>query len=132
MIDPSLRHEIKGLDELFSIIIEDGNLHDYKLESLTWNNNKRELTLVYTNEMWVDPSIGKTPHEIIFHIIPEWNSFKVDISPHDPFTYGIEIDRSDSQISKYRFEAEGSGPIVNCEDIWVEIKEGDSHNICKE
>ena len=119
MIDASLRHEIKGSEELFKCIPENYNFHDAGLVSLNWNMEKEELTVVYSCY-----TTSEHLYFVTFHIIPEMNDFEVYMSPHNPYTYGIDITRSDSPLSKYRFEADGSGPIVNCKDLWVEITEG--------
>lgn len=125
MIDPELRHEIKGLDELFKYIPEDYSFHDSELESVNWDMMKNKLTVVYSCHQWLDGHV----YYVTFHIIPEMNDFAVYISPHISYTFGINITRSNSSISKYLFEADSAGPIVNCEDLWVEIEETDPEKI---
>lgn len=128
MIDAALKNEIRGLDKLFENIPEDYTFHDAELEDVIWNMAKNELQLTYSCHFYLDGYV----YYVTFHITPEMNDFDVNISPHNPFTYGITIERSDSQLSKYRFEADGSGPTLNCEDIWVEIAEADPKEYFKE
>lgn len=125
MIDSSLRHKIKGLDELFKYLPENYNFHDDALVSLNWDQEKEELTAVYSS-FWTSKQEGDHTYLVAFHMKPEMNDFEIYVSPHNPYTYGIEISHSDSQLSKYRFEADGSGPIVNCMDMWIEIREEES------
>lgn len=126
MIDPSLRHEIKGLDELFKYIPEDYSFHDSELESVNWDLMKGELTVVYSCAHWLSTPVGEHVYYVTFHIKPEMNDFEVYISPHNPYTDGIQITRLENmEFAKYHFRAECSGPIVNCEDLWVEIREVD-------
>ncbi len=127
MIDKTLRGKIKGLDELFKIVGEDYNFHDAELEHMEWDIDKRELTVTYG--IWdID---GSNLHFVTWHLIPEMNDFDISISPHNPYTGGIDITNSESQMSKYKFEADCDGPIMDCEDIWVEIKEGDPKTFLK-
>ena len=125
MIDPTLRYKIKGLDELFKYIPEDYSFHDSELEAINWDMMKGELTVVYSCYLWLNTPVGERVYYVTFHIKPEMNDFEVYISPHNSYTYGIEISRIESDMAKYRFEAEGSGPILNCEDMWIEVREGD-------
>lgn len=122
MIDSSLRHKIKGLNELFKYLPEDYNFHDDALVSLNWDQEKEVLTAVYSS-YWTSKQEGDHTYLVTFHMKPEMNDFEIYISPHNPYTYGINISRSNSMLSKYRFEADGSGPSVNCRDLWVEIRE---------
>lgn len=123
MIDRSLRHKIRGLDELFKLLSEDYNFHDAGLESVNWDASKEELTVVYLCCYTSAASECEHIYHVSFHLKPEMNDFEIFMSPHNPYTYGIDITRSDSFLSKYRFEADGAGPILNCQDIWIEIKE---------
>ena len=125
MIDSSLRHKIKGLDELFMCLPENYNFHDDGLVSLNWNMEKEELTVVYSCYHRLDDTASEHLYFVTFHIIPEMNDFEIYMSPHNPYTYGIDITHSDSPLSAYRFEADGSGPIVNCKDLWIEVAEGE-------
>ena len=128
MIDTMLKNEIRGLDKLFEHIPEGYTFHDAELEDVVWNMAKNELVVTYSCHFYLDGHV----YFVTFHIIPEMNDFELHVSPHNPFTYGIDITRSNSSLSKYSFEADGSGPIVNCEDLWIEIKEGDPKEYFKE
>lgn len=132
MIDSALRNEIKGLDELFKYLPEDYSFHDSELESVNWNMMKGELTVVYSCYHWLGTPVGKHVYYVTFHIKPEMNDFEVYISPHNSYTFGIEITKIESNMAKYRFDADGSGPILNCEDLWIEVKEGDPKEFFKE
>lgn len=121
MIDSSLRHEIKGLDELFKYIPEDYSFHDSELESVNWDMMQNKLTVVYSCHYGLNGHV----YYVKFHIIPEMTDFTVYISPHISYTGGIEINKSDNEWSKYTFVAQGAGPEVNCKDLWVEIVETD-------
>jgi len=123
MIDHSLRHKIRGLNELFKFLPEDYNFHDAGLESVNWDANKEELTVVYLCCHSVTADKEKHIYHVSFHLKPEMNDFEIYMSPHNPYTYGIDITHSYSFLSKYRFEADGAGPILNCQDIWIEIRE---------
>lgn len=122
MIDSSLRHKIKGLNELFKYLPEKYNFHDAGLVSLNWDAEKEELTVTYSCYYGITKD-NQHLYLVTFHIIPEMNDFEIYMSPHNPYTYGIDVTLSDSTLSKYRFEADGSGPTVNCRDLWVEISE---------
>lgn len=119
MIDATLKSEILGLDKLFELLPEDYTFHDAELENLVWNNAKNELAITYSCLLYRDDR----KYLVTFHITPEKNDFVINISPHNPYTYGIDISRSDSSLSKFRFEADGAGPIVNCKNLWIDIKE---------
>lgn len=45
MIVSTLRHKIKGLDELFKHLPKDYSFHDAGLVSLNWDVEKEELTV---------------------------------------------------------------------------------------
>lgn len=124
MIVSTLRHKIKGLDELFKYLPKDYSFHDAGLVSLNWDMEKEELTVTYSCYHGIDKD-NQHLYLVTFHLFPEMNDFEIYMSPHNPYTYGIDITYSDSMLSKYRFEADGSGPIVNCKNIWVEIRESE-------
>ncbi len=121
MVDQSLINKIKGLKDLFKIVPEDYNFHDDELERVQWNMMKCELVITYSMHNYPPTRVWY----VIWHIKPAMVDFEVNISPHNSYIYGIDITPSKMDFAKYRFFADGAGPIVECEDIWVEIEETD-------
>lgn len=117
MIDPNFIDEISGLRELFSLVPEEYSFHDAELESAEWSHENCELVVRYLCYYGVERQIHVT-----FYLKPEMNDFTIELSPHNPYTYGLEISRSESQLSKYHFFADGSGPEVDCTDIRIETE----------
>lgn len=117
MIDPTFVDEISGLGELFLLVPEEYSFHDAELESAEWSLLDCELVVRYFCCYGLDRQIYVT-----FYLKPEMNDFTIELSPHNPYTYEIEISRSESQLSKYHFFADGSGPEVDCTDIRIETE----------
>lgn len=121
MVDFSLVDKIKGLKELFKIVPDDYNFHDDELERVQWDMMKCELIVTYSMHDYAPTRVWY----VTWHIKPAMDDFQVNIAPHNSYTYGIDITPSELDIAKYRFFADGAGPIVECEDIWVEVEETD-------
>lgn len=88
MIDPTFVDEISGLRELFSLVPEEYSFHDAELESAEWSLLDCELVVRYFCCYGLDRQIYVT-----FYLKPEMNDFTIELSPHNPYTYGIEISR---------------------------------------
>ncbi|MGN0232461.1 MAG: hypothetical protein ACI4A8_09680 [Muribaculaceae bacterium] len=84
-----------------------------------------ELTVVYSCYHISGTPVGEYVYYVTFHIKPVMDDFEVYISPHNTYTDEIDITRLESDFAKYRFHAHGSGPVVDCEDLWVEVVEAD-------
>ena len=69
-----------------------------------------------------DTPVGEHVYYVTFHIKPAMNDFEIFISPHNTYTDEIEITKLESDWANYRFRAHCSGPVVDCEDLWVEEK----------
>ena len=121
MVDFSLIDKIKGLKELFKIVPDDYNFHDDELERVQWDMMKCELIVTYSMHDYPSTRVWY----VTWHIKPAMDDFQVNIAPHNSYTYGIDITPSKLDIAKYRFFADGAGPIAECEDIWVEVEETD-------
>ena len=90
MIVSSLRHKIKGLDELFKYLPKNYNFHDAGLVSLNWDIEKEELTVTYSCYHGIDKD-NQHLYLVTFHLIPEMNDFEIYMSPHNPYTNGIDL-----------------------------------------
>ena len=93
MIDPNFINEIAGLRELFSLVPEEYSFHDAELESAEWSLQDCELAVRYFCYYGLERQIHVT-----FYLKPEMNDFTIELSPHIPYTYGLEISRSESQL----------------------------------
>lgn len=93
MIDPNFIDEIAGLRELFSLVPEEYSFHDAELESAEWSLQDCELVIRYFCYYGLERQIHVT-----FYLKPEMNDFTIELSPHNPYTYGLEISRSESQL----------------------------------
>lgn len=118
MIDKTFINEISGLKELFALVPEDYSFHDAELKRAEWSHEDCELMVRYYCSYGLE-----RPIYVSFYLKPEMNDFALELSPHNPYTYGLEITRSESTLSKYHFVADGSGPDVNCTDIWIEVEQ---------
>ena len=117
MIDSNFINEISGLRELLTLVPEEYSFHDAELESAEWSLQNCELVVRYFCYYGLEKQMRVT-----FYLKTEMNDFTIELSPHNPYTYGIEISRSESQLSKYHFFADGSGPEVDCTDIRIETE----------
>lgn len=117
MIDSNYIDEIYGLRELLSLVPEEYSFHDAELETVKWSQQDCELVVRYFCHYGLEREIYVT-----FHLKPEMNDFTIGLAPHNPYTYGLEISRSESPLSKYHFHADGSGPDVDCTDIRIETE----------
>jgi len=117
MIDSNFIDDISGLRELLLLVPEEYSFHDAELESAEWSHQDCELVVRYFCFFGLKRQIRVT-----FYLKPEMNDFTIELSPHNPYTYELEISRSESQLSKYHFRADGSGPEVDCTDIRIETE----------
>ena len=132
MIDSALVKEVKGLEELFKYIPQDYSFHDSELEEVNWNMMNNELIVVYSCYLFSDTPVGEHVYYVTFHIKPAMIDFEIFISPHNTYTDEIEITKLESDWANYRFRAHCSGPVVDCEDLWVEVREADPKTFFKD
>ncbi len=128
MIDPMLVDEIEGLDKLFEFLPQEYSFHDSELESVNWNAEQCELIAVYSCYSFLPED---EVYYVTFHIKPSMEDFEVFVSPHNPYTFGIDIVRSEDPRYKYIFKADCAGPCVNCDNIWIEIEKADPKEFFK-